>query len=201
MKKMPLIFLSFLLLAGCSQPKTATVNGTNTNQNIQKENTNQTGNALIKYQNTEYGFSLDYPKDWLINKPTPAINDTHVKLELISPEREKSLKATGGYDMTSEDIYISVFESTTELPSNAIKKLGLEEWLQKEGAGLGLFNIEKTTFAGSPAFQTLSSSADEADPEIYVEHKGKIYLIHSEIGNESQKTQNEKIIQTFKWIN
>lgn len=186
MKKILITFLSFLLLAGCS------------NQGLQKENTNET----ITYQNAKYGFSLDYPKDWLLNQsPDTATVGKYVILTFISPERKKRLEESGGYEMASADMYISVFESSSELPFNANKKLSLEEWLQQEGSGQGLFSIQKTTFANSPAFELLSGSIDEADPEIYMEHNGRIYVIQNEIGDEAQRVRNEKIIQTFKWIN
>lgn len=155
---------------------------------------------LINYNNIEYGFSLDYPKDWLIvETPNPKMYGT-LKLMLTSPEQKKRLETTGGYDTAEADIYIEVLESPAELPYNTTKKLSLEEWLKKENKREGgLFGLEETTLANLPAFKALSGSMDEADPQFYIEHKGRIYIIVTELSDASYKARNEKIIRTFRF--
>lgn len=146
------------------------------------------------YTSIEYDFEIKYPKDWEAKK-TENLNPV---LMLVSPERRKRLEETGGYEMETSDIHISIFESARDLYGNEKENLPLELWFQKNK--LGFYEMDKLTLAGSPAFRGMSGSFNEGDPYIYVEHKGRIYLIVSELGGEIQRIQNEKIINTFAWV-
>lgn len=207
MKKFYILFLIILLIAGCTayivkENIAESAKNLVTYQNQVNINNSVTEHELVTYQNTEYGFSLNYPKGWLIKEFTKMSGlDADISISLVSPERQKRLEETGGYEMAEADINISVYKSIANLPNNAVKNLNFEEWLQTEVTGIGLFDFQATIFAGVPAFRGLSGSADEADPVIYLEHNEKVYILKNEIGDERAKVRNDKIIQTFKFTN
>lgn len=149
------------------------------------------------YRSPSLGFILKYPKNWFVDEsPNVQTSGTHVKLAIVSPERKKN------YDsyIWSADVYVYVHGSLNELSGEEDGYSNLEEWLQDSGGGNGLYDIKKTTFAGEVAFTALSGSEDEADPQIYIEHNGKIYIIQGLGGDESQMTLNKTILDSFTWV-
>lgn len=186
----------------------------NLNQNTENENSlanvnvslgGQVADVTTTYQDTAYGFSIQWPKDWtLIQAPNALFEDSKNVLALTSPEQRALYEQMGGYDTASADIYISVFNSVTELNSDINTNVSLQGWLQGSGvAGQAITDVKATTFAGSPAFTAFSGSQDAADPQIYVEHSGKIFVITTSRmtdDNDSKKVADDAIINTFRFI-
>lgn len=154
------------------------------------------------YSNPSLGFSLTHPMNWFVDEsqnPLTAEKYEGVALEevaLVSPERKEKYASF----IWSADIYVYVYESLDELTGREAGYTNLEAWLVEEGEGLGFYDIKKITFADSVAFTLLSFSEDEADPVMYIERDGKVYVIEGLGGDESQMTLNKTIRDSFKWI-
>lgn len=219
MKKYSLLFIlpAFLLMAGCasSTEETSTSNTntvtTNSTEELNEEPVNEevamneeTEDSLAEYENTEYGFTLSYPnEEFSVEEDMdPETDGKFAVVKLLSEERQEQLEETDGYETATGDIIISVYNSTADLPGNE-DNLNLREWLDQQGEGQGLTEVEETTFADEPAFTALSGSSDAADPEVYVEHDDKVYVIHNEHASDTapQNDKNEAVIDTFKFTN
>lgn len=162
----------------------------------------QKQSSETEYRNARYGFSLTYPTvDWIVDETSdPLTEGSNVQVKLISKKTQEKLRETGGYSATA-DIFVKVFDSVADLPDNETNKQNLRDWIAQKFSERWFYSVEEITFAGSPAFTTLSGSIDAGDPGIYVEHNEKIYLIQEERVNEDdpQNKKNEKVIQMFQF--
>ena len=156
---------------------------------------------------SEFGFKVKYPKDWVLLKDAKDWGeaDSHILLMLNGPTNEalKAKIASGEYygEGYIEDIRISYYKSIAEVPENVLNNLGattLRDFVESNPA---IDSAAEISFAGYPAFEMVRGGFS-LYYTVLIDKEGKIYEIF--FGNASDKASlsdvEKTILSTFRFV-
>lgn len=170
--------------------ETRTINSV-TGEIINKiNNENETANWQI-YRNEEYGFEINYPKEWTLNEQ----KDEKIaeKISLNSPENEKLHKKIESGEVYGEgymrDITIIYYGS---IPGGTF-----DEFVKREL----ISSLNPVNFAGQSAYEAIMGHFG-AYHSILIEKNNHLYII--QFGNQEDKSKltktDNQILSTLKFI-
>jgi len=143
----------------------------------------------LTYVSEDYGFSIDYPKDWYWDATTAG------KLIIMSYETKQAL------DLGQEapvEVGVNTYRSVNSLPNNS-NKLSLEEWINWSSQNdPTLTGATEVMVDGVTGYQAVSHGMFDSYV-VYVENSGMIYEIYAAncvLPGIEEKT----IIDSFKFL-
>lgn len=173
----------------------ATTNvNTNSTANV-NTSTNANTNSTVSttswklYTNTKYGYSIQYPANWILNTNALSSGDLYI----LTHERQQKLDAQQVVRMM--DIGVKVYESTSALPNNSVKKLSFEDWIKQEADSFGFIQRRPITVDGVVGYQGIGSD-DGVFYIIFVQKGSRVYKL--ETGDTKTPTPTEQaMINSF----
>lgn len=131
---------------------------TGTNNNTTNTNVNTSGWEI--YENTEYGFRVQYPENWSLTES--------------AVDREEFKYQSFGFNPGSDAGYqINIYSSLADLANGGLYS-SLSEWIAAQETGP--YSYPKTDFLGNDTYEGYWPSADTTY-SFYIENDNKIYNI------------------------
>jgi len=155
------------------------------------------GGAWNIYKNEKYGFSFEYPSDWILEE------DSHGRpfVLLTSPERKIAAQDAEGDEIVVIDARIKTYSSFKDLPNNT-EGLNFEDWLKVEDSYFD-GEVTSTIVDGLDAYLIHSSGGyREVENEfIMLEYNGKIYELNFNVPSSNDYLEErDHMLQSFELI-